>query len=236
MLEIAGLSVHRRGRLVLHDISVRIGPGLTLLAGVNGSGKSTLIHCLEGLVVYSGSIILDHQDVRSQDRATLAGMVATVFQTQRQMIPMLAEEYVLTGRFRHLRPLRGYNRQDLAAVQAAMADLEALHLTGRKTHQLSGGEMQLLTLARAVAQDTPVLLLDEPGQHLDPAGRDRLYRHLLRLGDQGRIILCVTHDLEPLSHPGARVIGLRDGRIAWDHPSGHNPADMLKTLYGISPR
>src|SRR5262249_18240987 len=145
---------------------------LLLLAGRNGAGKTTLLRAATGLVrPGAGAVELDGRAVASLPRRELARRIAYVTQETAVPFPVPAGQLVLLGRTPYLGPLAFESRADVAAAEAALARLGLEALADRSVMELSGGERQLVQLARALAQDAPVLLLDEPTTHLDLAHR-----------------------------------------------------------------
>ncbi|MEL6594163.1 MAG: ABC transporter ATP-binding protein, partial [Bacteroidota bacterium] len=170
------LTAHYQNRSVLRDVSVSFVSGLSYLIGANGSGKTTLLHCLAGLHPFGGDILLDGKALPSG--RNLAQMIALVPQRIELPFRFSVEEYVLMGRFPYLNWLGTYQPEDRERARQAMSDLGISGFAERSLQQLSGGELQKVLLARAICQDTPVLLLDEPAQSLDPWQQNWLYQQL----------------------------------------------------------
>jgi len=198
MIEVHGASFHYPRQEVLRQITFNVPAGRFLaVAGPNGSGKTTLVRLLGGLLKPSaGRIVIDGAAMGSYNTRTLAQKIAVVRQ---DMIPSFAYtvyETVMMGRTCHFGPLGFETEEDRQLVLAAMRETEVEPLGSRRLTQISGGERQRVYLARALAQDTPVMLLDEPTSFLDLRHRVRLFDLLRRLESaQGKTIVAITHDL-----------------------------------------
>ncbi|HVF51218.1 MAG TPA: ABC transporter ATP-binding protein, partial [Pyrinomonadaceae bacterium] len=206
-------------------LGVRRG-SLTALIGANGSGKSTLVRLLGGLLApLGGELFFDGLPLASIDARTRARRIAYVPQTINTVFPFTALEVVLTGRSPYTTRFRFENAHDTGIARDALASVDAAHLSGRPVTELSGGERQLVALARALAQQPDCLLLDEPSAALDLKHRAGLVRHLRRLRDERRITtLIVTHDLLLLDPAFDYVYAMRDGAIT----AGGTPAEVLR--------
>jgi ABC-type cobalamin/Fe3+-siderophores transport system ATPase subunit len=224
------------GPEVVRGASLEVAGGrLSALVGANGSGKSTLIRLLAGLLrpsggeVLFGGVLLARIEPRERARR-----FAYVPQTVSTVFPFTALEVVLTGRSPYTTRFRFEREQDVDAALAALAAVEASHLESRPVTELSGGERQLVALARALAQEPECLLLDEPSAALDLKHRAGLIRHLRRLRDeQGMTALVVTHDLMLLDPAFDRVHAIHKGEIvAEGSPSEVLREDVLAGVYG----
>lgn len=184
--------------------------------GLNGSGKTTLLRAISGELDYRGSIRLGQEQVSELSPVRLARQLAVVHQRLNLPFQLRVEEFVLMGRFVHLGPLGNYGPEDRKRVGEELERLGIAHLAGRHLDEVSGGELQKALLARALCQDTEWLLLDEPGQQLDPRNREELYQLLQKLAESGRKLLCSTHDREAVDLGKGRVVGLRAGRVVLD--------------------
>ncbi len=204
------------GRAVVCGASLEIHKGkLVALIGANGSGKSTLVRLLAGIrQAQQGTITLDGLRLDAIDARTRAARLAYVPQTTNTVFPFTALEVVLTGRSPYTNRFRFENRLDVEIAHDALRAVEAAHLESRPVTELSGGERQLVYLARALAQQASLLLLDEPAASLDLKHRAGLMRHLRRVRDErGLAALVVMHDLSLLDPTFDEILGMRDGRI-----------------------
>jgi iron complex transport system ATP-binding protein len=195
MLEIRNLSAGYPGNPVLKDISMSIPAGaVTVIVGPNGSGKSTLLKALAGILPASGSVRLDEQDLLGLPSRELAKKVA--FLPQNRTVPEITvKNLVLHGRFPYLSYPRRYRQEDLTAAATAMAKMGIADLADRSLATLSGGQRQKVYIAMALAQDTPVVLLDEPNTFLDIAHQLQLMAQAKALAADGKTVVLVLHDL-----------------------------------------
>ena len=209
-------------RDVLHGIDLTIGPGLCAVVGPNGAGKSTLVRALAGVLApRAGRVELDGTDLRTLSRGAIACRIAVVPQVFDTLFPFTVREVVMLGRTARLRAFAGPGDADRLAVARALELLELRELAERRIDTLSGGERQRAVIAMALAQETEVLLLDEPTVHLDP-GHQRatlaLARDLARR--RGIAVAAVLHDLNLASAMAERIVIVDAGRIVADGPPG----------------
>jgi iron complex transport system ATP-binding protein len=187
---------------------------LVSILGPNASGKSTLLRLLAGLEKpLSGRVELEGIEVSALDLRTRARRIALVEQESELLFPLRVWEYVLQGRYPYGRRLRFESDEDCLFAGNALAQVGADSLRDRWMEQLSGGEKQRVILARALAQQPALLLLDEPTQHLDIGGKVELLRRLRRLADENRYtVLVVTHELNLAAEFSDRVVLLDKGK------------------------
>lgn len=239
MIRLDGVSVVYRDRAALRDVTLTIDAGERVaIIGPNGAGKSTLLRVIAGLLrPATGTVELGGDRVDRLERMTVARRLAVVPQLPVLPFATTVEEVVALGRLPHEHPVRGMRPGDRAAVAAAIERVGVGHLLGRDARELSLGERQLVLLAMAVAQDAPVLVLDEPTVHLD-------LRHQVEVMDlvgdlnarDGTTILAVLHDLGLAAHFFPRLILLDRGRVVADGA----PADVLaperiREVFGVDP-
>jgi iron complex transport system ATP-binding protein len=238
VLGASAISFAYPGRPVLAGVSLEVRPGeIVGLVGPNGSGKTTLLRCLTGfLTPTSGQALLDGRDVGAFGRRELARLVATVSQEMPTDVPLRVAELVLLGRLPHL-PAAGLGfeaREDLERVRSALDDCGVLTLADRPLHQLSGGELRRVYVARALAQATPVLLLDEPVAGLDVKHQLAIMRVLERQASARRAVLTVLHDLDLAGEVCDRVVLLRDGAVlAAGPPEEALTAENVSRAYDV---
>jgi iron complex transport system ATP-binding protein len=185
------------GRPVLRKVSLAVTQGqITGLFGPNGSGKSTLLRCLNGsLRPQSGQVLVGGLPVSQLGRRESARRMAVVSQDTPQSLPFTALQVVLLGRFPHGEVWRADTGEEIAFARQCLTRLDAAELADRPFEELSGGERQRVIVARALAQDAPVLLWDEPASHLDIRHQLELYQLARALADEGRTVVMVCHDL-----------------------------------------
>ncbi|HEX4076626.1 MAG TPA: ABC transporter ATP-binding protein [Candidatus Acidoferrales bacterium] len=187
---------------------------LVAILGPNASGKSTLLRLLAGIEKpLSGRIEIDGTEIGKLDLRTRAQRIALVQQESELLFPLRVWEYVLQGRYPHGRRLRFESDEDCLLAGNALAQVGADALRDRWMDRLSGGEKQRVILARALAQQPSLLLLDEPTQHLDIGGKVELLRRLRKLADENRYtVLVVTHELDLAADFSDRVVLLHKGK------------------------
>jgi iron complex transport system ATP-binding protein len=214
------------GPRVLRGVSLGVPTGkLCAIIGANGCGKSTLVRLFAGLLTpVKGEILLDGAPLRSIPRREAARQVAYVPQSQNLAFPFTALEVVLTGRSPYTPRFHFEDARDRECALQALDTVEASHLADRRVTELSGGERQMVSVARALAQDPRCLLLDEPSAALDLKHRAMLVRTLASMRDrQGLTALMVTHDLHLIDPVFDYVFALRCGEIAAEG----KPAEVL---------
>ncbi|MCZ7554866.1 MAG: ABC transporter ATP-binding protein [Bacteroidia bacterium] len=210
---------------ILHDVRVDFTSGsFTGVIGRNGAGKTTLFRLLTGeLHPQRGTVALHGRDLHAYAARERARLIAVVPQNEDMVFPFTVRSMVLLGRGPHLGYF-GYETQaDIAAAERAMELAGVAKFAARKVTDLSGGELHRVLIARALAQETPILLLDEPNAHLDLRHQVELFELLSRLHMEGRTILCITHDLNLAAKYCKRLIMLDEGRTVADG----SPYDVL---------
>jgi iron complex transport system ATP-binding protein len=211
-LRAADLRVALGGREVLRGVTLAFAPGWTAIVGPNGAGKSTLLHTLAGLLKpVAGRIELAGRDLAHWSGRERGRRLAWLSQQGEATGELTVREVVHLGRLPHLGLFAAPGPDDEAAVDEAIAATECAAWQHRRLHELSGGERQRALLARALATQAPVLLLDEPTTHLDPPHQVALVRLLRRLG-RTLTVVSVLHDL-PLALQADRLVVLQDGRV-----------------------
>jgi len=230
--------VFRRGRRrVLDGANLAFSGGeIVSLLGSNGAGKTTLLRIMLGLIAPDeGSVKLDGAPIANLRRRELARRIAYVPQGHNAPFPYLVREVVALGRF----PAQGFFGRtvsaDAKAVGAILANLRIAHLADRTYTHLSGGERQLVMIARALAQDASLLVMDEPLSGLDYGHQIELLRSLRDLAAQGFGILMTTHHPDQALMVSTRIATLVDGRIDADGaPRDVITPETIRRLYGVT--
>ncbi len=216
MLKIEHLTVAYASRRILHDVSLNVGMGEILaLIGPNGAGKSTLIRAVSGVIpIEGGEISIDGESLRRLSTMERARRLAVVPQARNLPPAFTVYESILLGRTPYLGWFGRAGPRDHERVRNALERTQMLSLAERRVGELSGGEQQRVLLARALAQDTPVMLLDEPITHLDLQHRERLIRLIRDLAAHKELaVLMVLHDLNLAGMYADRIALLVEGRI-----------------------
>jgi len=206
---------------LLRDVSFGVQAGRALVVlGANGSGKSTLLRCLLGLMrPLAGGVRIDGHDVHRLAPLRRAALMAYVPQSGAATFPFDVREVVLMGRSRHLRFLRDPDRRDHDAVRAALERVGIGHLAERRFDTLSGGERQLALLARALAQDAPCVLLDEPCASLDPGHQVAVLDALRDVLRRGTAVVMASHLPEHAWALDAQALLIARGRVEGPAPA-----------------
>ncbi len=212
---------------VLRGISCDIAPGEFVgIVGPNGAGKTTLIRMISGMLTPdSGHARVDGHDIAHMHPRERALRIALVPQDERVVFPWSVTSMVLLGRHPHRGGLGFEKAEDFEAAEDAMTLMRISHLASRSVLDLSGGELHRVLIARALAQQTPVLLLDEPNAHLDIRHQVELFDLLARLhGEEGRTVVIITHDLNLAATHCDRILLIDEGRLA----ASGSPGDVLR--------
>jgi iron complex transport system ATP-binding protein len=216
LLEVRSLSVARGRRLVLAEVSfvLRAGEALAVV-GPNAAGKSTLVQTLAGLLApAAGEVWLAGRPLAAWPADARARTLALVTSRDEGPDSLTVADRVALGRYPHRGPFQRLAGDDEAAVARAIARTGIGHLAGRRLGTLSAGERQLATLARGLAQEPRVLLLDEPAAHLDVGHQLQLFRTLDEVRREGVGVLAVVHDLARAAAWAERMVLVAEGRVA----------------------
>lgn len=222
---------------VLNGIDLTLEKGeLLAVLGPNGAGKSTLFRCILGAEKgYRGSICVDGQEVRTLSPRLLAARIAYIPQVHTQAFPYSVEETVLMGTAHTLSPFAVPGKTQQKAAKAAMEAAGITALAEKTVSKLSGGEQQLVLVARALAQQAKVIVMDEPTSSLDYGNQTRVLAHARALADQGYSILLSTHNPQHALWYADRVLALSKGKAAAiGEAKTVITAGLLETLYGVS--
>lgn len=236
-LRLRGVRAGYEGREVVRDVSVDVPRGSWLaIVGPNGAGKSTLLKTIAGLLPGLGSVLLDDRVVSSLSRKEKARAVG--YAPQDPVLPegLTVTDYALLGRTPHLSALARESGTDRSIVDNVLARLDLTSLAGRRLGRLSGGERQRTVLARVLAQQARLLLLDEPTTGLDIGHAQGLLELIDRLRhEDGTTIVSTLHDLTFAAQYADSVLLLADGRVAAvGKPAEVLTAQALHRYYGAS--
>ena len=237
-LEVAGLEVRYGTRVALTDVAISVRPGeLVVLAGPNGSGKTTLLRAILGLgPPVTGTIRLDGApatELRPLDRARRVAWVPQE-EPARDNIPLL--DYVLLGRFAHRGLIDPYTHDDVVLARTRLEEVGLGDRLSDGVLSMSGGERQRAILARALVQEAPLLLLDEPTSHLDIAHQLDLLERVHRLTRGGQVtVLAALHDLNLAARFADRIVVLSRGRkVADGPPAAVLSEELLRRVWGVA--
>lgn len=235
MLEIRNLRAGYSGTEILHDISLTATAGhITVILGPNGCGKSTLLKAIGGILpTSSGSITLDGEAVQNQPQNRIAQKISYLAQN-RQVPDITVGRLVLHGRFPYLNYPRRYRQEDHQIAEKAMSDMNILELADTPMNRLSGGQQQKAYIAMAMAQNTEVILMDEPTTYLDVAHQLQVLQLARTLADSGKHVLMVIHDLSHALENADAVVLMQNGIIAGQGtPEQVYGSGMLDPVFGV---
>jgi iron complex transport system ATP-binding protein len=241
LLRVKGLrfAYNGEGRQALDGLDLALEAGqVAAVLGPNGAGKTTLLHILLGILKpQAGTITLEGRELSQYGRGELSRILGLVPQFEHVAFEYNVEEYVLLGRAPHLGLLQLPAEEDLREAEAAMETLGVLAFRKRSILELSGGERQMVVLARALAQQVRLLLMDEPLAHLDLNNKYRILSVIRQLAANGTAVLFTTHEPDLVPSVADQVVLMRLGRAV---ASGSIEAVMtsaaLSEAYGVGVR
>lgn len=238
MLSATNLTISYETRSIIESLNVQINEGeITTIIGPNGCGKSTLLKALSRLLApRTGTVLLNGQDIHSMQSTEVARRLGILSQQAESPDRITVSELVARGRYPHQKFLQTPTRKDIAAVNRALELTDMVELQDRAVDELSGGQRQRAWIAMALAQETPLLLLDEPTTYLDVAHEIEIMQLVTRLNrEEGRTVVMVLHDINQAASVSDRIIALRDGKIIGDGtPNEVLTSQILTELYGVS--
>jgi iron complex transport system ATP-binding protein len=237
MLEINNLSVFYGDRQILHDIQLEVRSGeIVVLLGPNGAGKSTLIRSISGVIpIRMGNIFVDQKDVTSLSTMERARHISVVSQAVSIPPAFTVWETVLLGRTPYLNFLGQTSAKDETIARQALEQVDVLHLTEKRMNEISGGEQQRVLLARTLAQDTPILLMDEPTTHLDISHQVDLLKLITKQAREKNLtVLIALHDLNLASMFADRIAIVQNGLLCVaGTPQETLTSEIINSVYHV---
>jgi len=220
MLKAEGLKVEIGGITIINDISfsASLGENISII-GPNGAGKTTLLRALAGLNDFSGSVIVKGNNIKTISAAKRASLVAYVAQVADINGDITVRHFLELSRFHTSKPWEKISVLELELIENAMNITHTKEFEKRDMSTLSGGERQRVLIAGAIVQDTPVILLDEPLNYLDPVQRDKVSQLIKKIADTGKTVITVTHEINEAFSFSSRIIAISKGNIAADGSS-----------------
>ena len=238
-IQTRNLSFAYQDRRVLHDVCLSVDRGEMIgILGPNGSGKTTLLKIFSAVLHGQGAVKLNGKDIQTYGRRKLSKLFAVVAQESRVNFPYTVAEVVLMGRASYHSPFAPEGKKDLEIARASMELTDCLSFANRYLHELSGGEKQRVIIARALAQEPELLLLDEPSAFLDLKHQIQVFELLCRLNrERDMTIVAALHDLNLAALFFPRLVMLREGKIYRDgSPSEVLTEKTIDEVYGIRVR
>ncbi len=236
LIEARGLAIGYQRTVVARGIDVSVAPGeVVCLLGPNGSGKTTLFKTLLGLIRrMQGAVSVVGRDIDAWPRQDLARQVAYVPQAHVSVFPYAVRDMVVMGRTAHLGLFSSPGEADRERADGALAGLGIAHLAEREYSRVSGGQRQLALIARALVQDAPAIIMDEPTASLDFGNQALVLSEVKRLAQRGLGIVLSTHDPDHAFAAGSRVLLLHEGRVVADGaPKTVLTKARLEQVYGV---
>ncbi len=238
-LQGSGLVVGYSGHPIIDGLDIRIPEGsLTAIIGPNACGKSTLLRALSRLLrPRDGAILLDGTDIRTLPTKVVARRLGLLPQSPVAPEGITVESLVARGRYPHQGVLSQWSREDSLQVARAMRATGVAELADRLVDELSGGQRQRVWLAMALAQQAPLMLLDEPTTYLDIAHQVEILELVRDLRGDGRTVVAVLHDLGHAARYATHVIAMRDGRVIAEGPPREVITEsVIETIFGLRSR
>lgn len=235
-LHASGVTIGYDRRVISTDLSVEIpDDSFTVIVGPNACGKSTLLRALSRLIAPSaGAVVLDGKSIHEYRAKEVARRVGLLPQSSLAPDGIRVADLVARGRYPHQSLLRPWSQEDEHAVAEAMEATEVDDLAGRLVDELSGGQRQRVWVAMALAQQTPLLLLDEPTTFLDIAHQIELLELFTDLHERGSTLVAVLHDLNHAARYATHLIAMKDGAVvAEGAPSEIVTAELVEEVFGL---
>lgn len=235
-IEVKDLSFSYSERSVLHNINFSVGRGEFLsILGPNGVGKSTLFRCVLGLLSgYTGQVLVDGTDSRTFSTREAAKHIAYIPQSSRSIFNYSVFDIVLMGRTSGLATFRSPGKADRELCHWAMEKVGITRLADRCFHRLSGGEQQLVLIARALVQKAPILMLDEPTANLDFGNQLLVLEQARSLAQEGYTVIQTTHHPEQSYMFSDRILAIQNGRVLVEGaPKTVLTEENIRSLYGV---
>ncbi len=239
MIEVNNIQFSYGKRAVLKDLSFRMEDGeFVCILGANGCGKTTLLKTMLGLLQpQSGSVLLYGEDIHKMDERKLAQKVAYIPQNHVPPFPFSVMDVVLMGRTPHMSKTYRPTANDRDIAMDALDRLGIRSYASRKYTELSGGQRQMVIISRAIAQQTKILIMDEPTASLDFGNQYLMLTQMLRLSKQKMSILMVTHNPEHALYCADRIVAMQDGRVLCEGGVGEVISEsVLRDIYGMDVR
>lgn len=236
-IEVKGLWAAYEDRMIIEEMNLKIPKGnITIIIGANGCGKSTLLKVISRILpAKRGEVRIDGMDIRKEKAEHIAKKVAVLPQTPTCPDAITVRELVSYGRFPYRKAIGGMSRHDIEQVDWALEKTGLTDISGRLVTELSGGQRQCAWIAMTLAQETEMILLDEPTTYLDMAYQLDVLQLLERMNREKQLtIVMVLHDLNEACRFADHIIGLKNGRVVCEgRPAGVITRENIREIYGI---
>ena len=233
MFQVRDLSVSIGGKEIIKDISFSAEKSENIsLIGTNGAGKTTLLRAVSSLLKHSGSVIANGVEVASMSERERAKLISFVPQGAEITGDFEVMHFLELSRYPYRKPWEKLSTDDRTAIDKALELTDTKRFTDRKIGTLSGGERQRVLLAGAIAQESVILLLDEPLTYLDPVQRIGISEIIRKVAESGKLVITVTHEINEALVFSDRILALKEGRFVFDGtPEELVKSGELKTLF-----
>ena len=236
-IEVKGLWAAYEDLMIIEEMNLKIPKGnITIIIGANGCGKSTLLKVISRILpAKRGEVRIDGMDIRKEKAEHIAKKVAVLPQTPTCPDAITVRELVSYGRFPYRKVIRGMSRHDIEQVDWALEKTGLTEISGRLVTELSGGQRQRAWIAMTLAQETEMILLDEPTTYLDMAYQLDVLQLLERMNREKQLtIVMVLHDLNEACRFADHIIGLKNGKVVCEgRPADVITRENIREIYGI---
>ncbi len=236
MLEVINLSCGYGNKSILEDVSFTAKAGdIVCILGSNGSGKSTLVKSIMGLIKpFKGKVLIDGKSILNWSWKKRAQLISYIPQAFSSTFQYKVKDIVLMGRTSYLKFSSSPSREDEKIAEQAMETLKISHLKDKIYSHLSGGERQLVKIAQALAQQSKIIIMDEPTNNLDFGNQMVMLKHLKECSEKGMIVIMVTHFPEHAFLYGTKALLVKEGKvIEVDEPNNNLKEGDLRNLYEV---
>ncbi len=236
MIKLDNTSYSYGKRFSISAVSLDIKEGsVTVLLGPNGSGKTTMLNLISGILKpQSGNVLLNDKDIHQMKSKTRAKSIAVVRQFVSAPFGYSVFDIVALGRYAYKKRFEALNKEDVEIVKHYLCEMGIEHLSEEAVNRISGGELQRVSLARALSQQSEVLLLDEPVNHLDIRHRYDILNIIRKRAQEGYTALCVLHDINLAMQYADRLVLLKEGKIKKICRADEITKQELSDLYDVS--
>lgn len=235
-IEVSGLSFSINQTDIIKDINLTVEKGEFIgVIGPNGSGKTTLLKCINGILKPSGDVTINRHNKKDLSTKKMAREISFMHQNTTITFPFSTLDVVLMGRYPHIRKFANESKKDYKIAEKCMEYTDTLSLKNKLITQISGGEKQRVLFAKVLAQETDILMLDEPTANLDITHQEQIFKYSRELCDGGKTVIAAVHDLKIAARYCSKLVLLNEGKIiAKGQPNEVLTSDNLSRAYGVN--